>query len=368
MSKASHLDSTATGETQPRRIFGTILDQLPSWLPWVLLRLLSGMGVVLALSFIVFAATQALPSDPARQILGPEADEAAIVLLRTQLGLDRPLPIQYLDWFSRVARGDFGVSLDSNVPVSELLARRLGNTLTLLLCVVALSLPLALTLGIVLALWRDSRPARFFITLLILVKATPDFIIALGLMFVFALNLQWLPAVSLMDPDRSPLAQAEFLVLPALTITLGSLPYLIRLVRTAMIETLESEYVTQARLRGIPEQALIFSHALPNALIPVIYGVALMLSVMVGGALIAEVVFAYPGIGSALNSAVQMRDLPLIQGAVLIITLSVVLINLLADFLTVLLTPRLRTAESKVLNFWRRSYRRAVQPDSSRGW
>jgi len=317
----------------------------PPWLPWLLFRLTSGTATVLVLSAIVFFATQALPSDPARVILGADAPEESIHTLQRQLGLDRPITEQYLTWLGKTVRGDFGVSLDSNIPVTEMIATRMGYSMVILVTVIVSTVPIALSLGILLALRRDSSLDRVSLVSLIVFKAVPGFVIGIILIMIFATGIfQILPAVSLIDPDVPIYRQTHFLILPTLALVLNSLPYLVRLVRTSMIEVLESEYVTQARLRGLPESRILWRHALPNALIPAVYAIAMMLNMLFGGAVLVEVVFTYPGIGSALNSAVEVRDLPMIQAVVLIATAGVVVINLTADLLVVLLTPRLRTA------------------------
>lgn len=319
--------------------------RLPAWLPWFIGRLGYGLLTAWVISLVVFLATQALPSDPARVILGPDAPLESILTLRQQLGLDRPILLQYLSWLAQLLRGDLGVSLDSAQPVATILFDRFGNTLALLLGVLLLVLPLALVIGVGLALRRDSRLDRWGLAALIVLKATPGYLLAIGLVLLFSMpHFDLLPAVSLVDPDRPLWQQLHYLALPVIALSLTALPYLARLVRSSMIETLESDFVGAARLRGVPEWRIVWRHALPNALVPAIQGVALTLRVLIGGALLAEVVFSYPGIGTLLNSAIQMRDLPLIQGVVLVITLGVVLINLLADLLTVLLTPKLRTA------------------------
>lgn len=321
------------------------LTALAPWARWLGRRLLGGAAAVVAISVIVFAATQALPSDPARMVLGPEATEQTVRTLQRQLGLDQPLPVQYLNWCGRLLRGDLGVSLDSQVPVQSLLASRANNSLALLAGVLALLVPLSLAGGVWLALHRDSWLERQLLGALIAIKAVPQFALGIALVMLFATSVwRWLPAVSLLESGRAAWLQPRFLVLPLATLLLAGLPYLCRLVRAAMIEALESEYVLAARLRGVPEWRILWRHALPNALIPAIQGLALTLSVLLGGTLVVEVVFAYPGIGSALNAAIEMRDLPVVQALVLLIAASVVLINLAADLLAVLLTPRLRTA------------------------
>jgi len=320
-------------------------SKLPPWTSWFFGRLLSGASVVLAISFIVFAATQALPSDPARVILGPEATEATIAVLREQLGLNKPIVVQYLHWAGQMLSGDLGRSLDSNVEVGALMRDRFLNSLLLTGCVALLAFPLALTAGVLLALRRDSRSDRASIALLVLFKAIPGFAIAILLVLLFSTSVfKILPAASLLEPDKPLWGQLHYLVLPTVTLALSVAPYLLRLVRASMIEVLESDFVNAARLRGIPERRIIWRHALPNALIPAIQGVAMTLRTFFGGALIAEVVFSYPGIGNTLNAAIEMRDLPMIQAIVLVITVGIVLINLVADLSTVLLTPRLRTA------------------------
>ena len=320
-------------------------SRLPAWLPWFVGRLGYGLLTAWVISLVVFIATQALPSDPARVILGPEAPLESILTLRQQLGLDRPILVQYFSWLAQVLRGDLGISLDSAQPVAELLFIRFGNTLALLLGVLLLVLPLALVIGVGLALRRDSRLDRWGLATLIVLKATPGYLIAIGLVLLFSMpHFDLLPAVSLIDPDRPLWRQLDYLALPVFALSLSALPYLARLVRASMIETLDSDYGGAARLRGVPHWRLVWCHTLPNALVPAIQGVALTLRTLIGGALLAEVVFSYPGIGTLLNSAIQMRDLPLLQGAVLVVTLGVVLVNLLADLLTVLLTPKLRTA------------------------
>ncbi|KAF1033524.1 MAG: Glutathione transport system permease protein GsiC [Pseudomonas sp.] len=337
----------------------------PAWLSWFIGRLGYGALTAWVISLVVFVATQALPSDPARVILGPDAPLESIRTLQHQLGLDQPVLLQYLHWLGAVCRGDLGISLDSNAPVGSLLWGRFGYTLALLAGVLLVVVPAALVLGVALALRRDTRLDRWCLSLLIFLKATPGFLLAIGLVLLFSMpHMDWLPAVSIVDPGVPLWRQLAFLVLPVLALSLSALPYLARMVRAAMIDALESEYVIAARLRGVPQRRIVWRHTLPNALVPAIQGVALTLRTLIGGAVLAEVIFSYPGIGTALHAAIQMRDLPMIQAIVLVITLAVVLINLLADLLTVLLTPKLRTARRVTMiqrnrrgitPWWRRS-------------
>lgn len=330
---------------------------------WLLVRSGSGLATMGLLTFVVFIATQGLPSDPARVVLGPEAPESSVATLRAQLGLDLPLTQQYAHWLGAALSGDMGRSLSSGREVDELVGGRLLNTLSLVSGVLVLTIPSAIWLGVVLAVRQGTRLDRAALSLLIGLKALPVFAIAIGLMMLLSTSVfSLLPAVSLLDPSRSPWSQAEYLILPILTLVLSTVPYLARLVRTATIEVLSADYVVQARLRGIPERRLLLRHVLPNAAIPAIQGIALTTSVMLGGTLVVEVMFNYPGLGSLLNSAVEGRDLPIIQASVLLLSGCIVLVNLAADLLTALLTPKLRRA-ARVDHGARREPAPALKPD-----
>ena len=320
--------------------------EFPAWLPWFLMRIVSGLLVIFVISLIVFIATQALPSDPARVILGAEAPEATVQVLREQLGLNQPILLQYWTWLSQLLQGNFGRSIDSNVPVAQIIQNYFGNTVALSSLVVVITVPISVLLGVWLSLRRDSKLDRIIVSSSILFKAVPGFVIAIWLMMFFSTSiLHVLPAASLLIPGQSPFSQLEFLILPIITLALSLIPYLMRLVRGSMIDALESDYVTSARLRGIPERRIIWKHVLPNALVPVVQGTALTIRVLLSGALIIEVVFSYPGIGNALNAAIEMRDIPTIQAIVLLLTICVVVVNLIADLITTLLTPKIRTAK-----------------------
>ncbi|MFI8032941.1 ABC transporter permease [Acinetobacter sp. ABJ_C3_5] len=338
--RSSNIETAISHQTMTRSF------EIPAWLPWFFTRLLSGVLVVFVISLIVFIATQALPSDPARVILGPEAPEATVQILREQLGLNDPILIQYWHWLSQLLQGNFGRSIDSNVPVVQIVQNYFGNTVALTILVIVITVPLSVVLGVWLSLRRDSKLDRIIVSSSILFKAVPGFVIAIWLMMFFSTSiLHILPAASLLIPEQSAFSQIEFLVLPILTLALSLIPYLMRLVRGSMIDALESDYVTSARLRGIPERRIIWKHVLPNALVPVVQGTALTIRVLLSGALIIEVVFSYPGIGNALNAAIELRDIPTIQAIVLLLTICVVAVNLIADLITTLFTPKIRTAK-----------------------
>lgn len=342
--------TTQTGEINtPTQQVNTQTDQtlaLPAWFPWFLTRIVSGLLVIFVITLIVFIATQALPSDPARVILGAEAPEETVQLLREQLGLTQPILVQYWHWLIQLFQGNFGRSIDSHVPVVQIIRNFFGNTIALSSLVIAITLPISVLLGVCLALRRDSKLDRIVVSTSIIFKAVPGFVLAIWLMMFFSTSVfHALPAASLLIPGQSPFTQIEFLILPVLTLSLSLIPYLMRLVRGSMIDALESDYVTAARMRGIPERRIIWRHVLPNALVPVVQGTALSIRVLLSGAIIVEVVFSYPGIGNALNAAIEIRDIPTIQTIVLLLTICVVIINLIADLLTTLLTPKIRTAK-----------------------
>jgi peptide/nickel transport system permease protein len=316
----------------------------PDWRMWILGRIALGGVVVLFVSLLVFLATQALPADPAQAILGRNATPQRLAALRAQLGLGRPLSEQYLSWLGALFRGDFGRSLAANRPVTDLIGTRLVNSLILMGLSALVALPLAILLGVLTAVRRDSRFDRVMLWMSMVLNSLPDFVIGMVLVVGFATTvLTLLPAVAIFPDGTSPFSQPEVLVLPVATLVLSVLPYLYRLSRAAMIDALESDYVQMSRLKGLPSRVVITRHALPNALVPSIQGSALVLAALLSGTVVVEYVFRYPGLGTALADAVANRDLPVIQGIVLIYAIGTVLFNVVADVLTVLVSPRLRT-------------------------
>lgn len=318
---------------------------MPPLLKLILIRIGLGVLTLFLVSVVVFAATQALPGDTARAILGKEAaDKARYDALKKQLGLDRPMTAQYLSWFGGVVTGHLGKSLVQDEPVTTLLGRRVANTFTLVFIAALLSVPLSLLLGSITALRRDTK---FDVTVTIgslSLAALPEFVIGIVLILLFATQVfNWLPAVSHVDASVPIYQQLKLFVLPAVTLTLAVAPYIIRILRASTIEVLESEYVMMARLKGLPERLVLNRHALPNALAPALQVTALNLAWLAGGVVVVEYLFAFPGIGSALVDAVANRDMPMVQAICLIIATVYVLANLTADILTILVSPRLRT-------------------------
>ena len=312
----------------------------------ILLRRL-GLGAVTLffVSLLVFGTTQALPGDAAQAILGKEATPARLAALRERLHLDEPVWQQYGKWLANMARGDLGRSLATEEPVSQLIAGRVGNSGFLVALSALIAIPLSLALGVISAARRDQAIDHALTTGALVLAALPEFVIGIALILVFATNLvHLLPAVTLLAEGVPIWRQIDQAILPAVTLDLAVIPYMSRIMRASMIEVLESDYVQMARLKGLSPRRVILRHALPNALVPFVQVTALQLAWLAGGVVVVEFVFRYPGIGAALVDVVANRDLPVVQALTLMVGGIYVLLNMVADMATILLTPRLRTA------------------------
>ena len=307
-------------------------------------RLALGVLTLFLISLVVFAAVLALPGEAATAILGREATPDRIAALRDQLNLNDSVITQYLDWIGGVLTGSFGESAATQEPVSELLSDRVANTGFLVFVAAIVAVPLSIGIGVWTAMRRD-RPADHVISNSSLVLAAlPEFVIGIGLILLFATSVfHWFPAVSLLAPDEKAWSNPNVVVLPAATLVLAVTPYISRIMRGSMIEVLESEYVTMARLKGLSERTVIWRHAVPNAIVPAIQVTALQLAWMAGGVVVVEFVFSYPGIGSLFIDAVDNRDMPVVQTITMLAAGIYVVLNLLADLATIAVTPRLRT-------------------------
>lgn len=307
-------------------------------------RILLGIAVVVAVTFVIFLATHALPTDPAQAILGRNATPSSLAALRKQLGLDKPFVVQYWTWLEGAAHGDLGSSLTASGSVTSILGPRIENSLFLLVVTAIISLPLSVLLGAMAAIRRDSWPDRAGLAVSLGVTSLPEFVVGLALIIIFATTVfHALPAVALVSPGQSPWAAPSTLVLPIATLVVVVVPYMYRQVRASMIDALESEYVAMARLNGVPESLVWRKHALPNAIIPMIQASALTLTYLLGGIVVVEYLFGYPGIGGLLVDAISTRDLPVIEGTVLVIATGTIVFNIVADLMTIYATPKLRT-------------------------
>jgi peptide/nickel transport system permease protein len=311
---------------------------------FMLRRVLLGVLVLALVSLLVFAATQAL-GDPARAILGRQATPESLKALQDQLHLDRSLVSQYVTWLTDLLRGDFGDSYAAQEPVSTLIGERIVNSAFLVFCSGIISIPLAIAIGAYAALHRDRRFDSVSSVITLLFAAMPEFVIGLWLVVIFATTVfpGTLPSITLIAPGTRPWDDMTGMVLPTTTLVLAVVPYVARIVRASMIEVLESDYVEMARLKGLSERTVLVRHALPNALGPTFQVIAINLAYLAGGVIVVESIFNYAGIGGALRDGVVTHDIPVVQALAMLIAALYVVLNLLADIATIIVTPRLRT-------------------------
>jgi peptide/nickel transport system permease protein len=315
-------------------------------LRYVLRRLIVMVPVLLVISLVTFALMSIVIGDPVLLILGQEtaADEQTIERMRADLGLDRPLPVQYVDWLSHVARGDLGQSMRSPVPVSQTIIDRLPVTLELTLLTLVLSLSIALPLGIVAALRPGSLVDVAISAMASIGLSIPNFWLGILLIYAFALKLGWLPSGGFVRFTEDPLQNLKLMILPTMTLSTAYIGSQARYMRSAMLDVLGQDYVRTARAKGLAERTVIWAHAARNALMPVITIVGLELAGLFGGAVVTETIFSLPGIGTLLVQSVFGRDVTMVQGIVLFITLAVVLVNLVTDLAYALVDPRIRVS------------------------
>jgi peptide/nickel transport system permease protein len=311
----------------------------------ILRRLALGVLTLWLVSLLVFAALLALPGDAATAILGKEATPDRVAALREQLHLNESVVSQYLHWIGGVLTGSFGTSAATQQAVSHLLSDRVANSAFLVFVAAVVAIPLSIALGVWMAMHRDRPADHVASTTTLVLAALPEFVIGIGLVLLCATSVfHWFPAVSLLAPGEKAWQDPKVVVLPAATLVLAVTPYISRIMRGSMIEVLESEYVTMARLKGLPERTVIWRHAVPNAIVPAIQVTALQLAWMAGGIVMVEFVFSYPGIGTLLVEAVGNRDMPVVQTITMLAAGLYVALNLIADIATILVTPKLRTA------------------------
>jgi peptide/nickel transport system permease protein len=316
---------------------------------FVALRLAAALATLFVVSILVFAGTEVLPGDAASAVLGRTATPGELAELRELMGLDRPAPERYLDWLGGLLTGDLGNSAagyaaGGESPIWDSIKGKIGNSFALAAITAALMVPLALVLGVAAAL-RAGRPLDHTISLTSLaVISLPEFIIGSLLILLFFSWLDILPPVSLVSPGTSPLAKPEILVLPVLTLLGASLAASIRMVRAGMLEVLRADYVEMARLSGFPERTVVRRYALRNALAPSVQIFAQNIQYLVGGIVVTEYLFSYPGLGKELVDSVAIRDVRAVQSVAVLVAAVYVGLNILADLLVVLLVPKLRTA------------------------
>jgi peptide/nickel transport system permease protein len=306
-------------------------------------RLILALFTLLLVSFIIFAVLEILPGDVATRILGRDATSETVAALRERLHLNDPALLRYLRWLGGVLHADFGESLVSSRSVLDVLAPRVMNTAFLSAYAFILYIPLATIPALIQAIRRD-RPVDHAMSIITLVLLSmPDFLLGTLLLLLFVLAIPILPAMSTVDQTSSFMEYLRATTLPALTLAVVMAVYAVRMLRDNLIEVLDADYIRMAELRGVPARRVVWRHALPNALVPSLNVTALNLAYLVGGVVVVEKVFGYPGFGSLLVDSLQLRDFPLIEATILLAAAVYIAANFLADVASILLNPRLRT-------------------------
>jgi len=318
------------------------VDSLNSVIRIIAQRLGLGLLTLLVVSVIIFGAVELLPGDFAEERLGQAATPEAVAAIRKQLGLDQPPVTRYFQWLGAAIQGDFGVSFGNNLAVAGQIFGRFSNTLFLAVLAAAIAVPLALTIGILAALYRNSIFDRVANVGTLASISSPEFFVAYMLILFFAVLNPWLPSISNIHSGMGFWHKIESSLLPALTLTLVVTAHMMRMTRAAIINLLASPYIEMARLKGVKPLRIITHHALPNALAPIINVVALNLAYLITGVVVVEVVFVYPGVGQLFVDSVKRRDIPVVQACCLIFAAAYILLNLTADIMAILSNPRLR--------------------------
>lgn len=310
-------------------------------LKMVVQRVALGVLTLLVVSALVFISVEFLPGDVAEQILGQSATPETLAALRDQLGLNTPPVERYFDWLGGILQGDFGQSVISQRPITELLAQRLGNTLSLALLATLISVPLAVGLGILAALKRNTWVDRTINIGTLTAISFPEYFVAYGLILVFSVKLGWFPSISIVSGTVTFAERIHLTLLPALTLTMIVTAHMMRMTRASIINLLALPYIEMARLKGASQRRVVVVHALPNAIAPIVNVIALNIAYMIAGVVIVEVVFVYPGLGQLLVDSVAKRDVTVVQAACLIFASAFIIFNLVADVISIVSNPRL---------------------------
>ncbi|UXS33762.1 ABC transporter permease [Agrobacterium tumefaciens] len=305
-------------------------------------RLVVMLTTLLIVSFIVFSATSLLPGDTATILLGQAATPEAVAGLRTAMHLDDPALLRFVRWLFGLLQGELGTSYANNMAIADLIGPRFVNSMKLAGITTVIAVPLALTLGISAAMLRGTLYDQAVTVLTIGVISVPEFMIATLAVLLFAVYLKWLPALSLVTEVNTLFDVLRVYAMPVITLTFVVSAQMIRMSRAAVIETLDTPYVEMALLKGAPRMRIVLRHALPNALGPIVNAVALSLSYLVGGVIIVETIFNYPGIAKLMVDGVATRDLPLIQSCAMIFCVGYLLLITTADIIAIMSNPRLR--------------------------
>jgi len=309
---------------------------------YVLRRLVQTLPVLFLSSILVFGLVRFIPGDPAMLIAGPDALPEQITAVRARLGLDQPIYVQYMIWLGQVLRGDLGVSILNGYPVFDLITRKFLATLQLTAGGLLVALVVSLPLGILSAVKRDSWFERLTSLVVALGQAIPTFWLGILLVLVFSLQLKWLPPSGRVEFSQKPVLALRLMILPSLTLGFYSATVLTRFLKSSIREVLEMDYVRTARTKGLTEPGILTRHVLKNALIPVVTILGLQLGAFLGGAVVTESIFDWPGLGRLLLQAIGTRDYPVLQGSVLFVVVTFVCVTLITDLTYGFLEPRIR--------------------------
>jgi peptide/nickel transport system permease protein len=311
-------------------------------LAYVIRRLLSTLIVMAIVGIFVFLLLHLSPGDPAAIIAGDNATPEQITGIRQRLGLEDPLPVQFLRWFGHIAQGDLGVSIFSNEPVLKLVGQRLEPTISLALTTLLIAVTLAVTLG-VLAAWKaNTWVDRLLMVVSVLGFSVPGFVVGYLLIYVFAIELRWLPVQGYTPIAEGVVPWARNLVLPSVTLGLAYVALIARITRASMLDVLAEDYIRTAKAKGVANQSMLLKHALKNAGVPIVTVIGIGVALLFSGVVITETVFNIPGIGRLVVDAIAKRDYPIIQGVILIFSGVYVLVNLIVDLSYTLIDPRIR--------------------------
>ncbi len=309
---------------------------------YLLKRLGLALLTLVLLSLIIFFAGAVLPGNPGRAILGPFASEHAVQALDQKLGLDRPLINQYASWAAGLVRGDLGMSYQFREPVSSFLIPALGRSLKLAAVAFVIVVPLSIAGGVVAALNRGRAVDRTISVTGLSLSTVPEFVSGIVLIVVFAIGLKWLPVTANVPAGTSPPGQLRYLILPAIPLVLILFGYIARMARAGTIEALDSDYVRTATLKGLPRTVVIRRHVLRNSLLPTITVIATQTGYLIGGLVVVETLFNYPGLGRLIVTAANNKDFPMLEAGVLVIGVVYLVATLIADILYTVLNPRIR--------------------------
>jgi peptide/nickel transport system permease protein len=309
---------------------------------YIFRRVLATLPVMAIVAFLVFSLLYIAPGDPAAVIAGDQASPADVERIRQSLGLDRPFLVQFGTWVWRILHGDLGTSIFTNLPVASLIAQRIEPTLSLMVLTLALTIVIAVPLGVMAAWKAGSFVDRAIMAFAVLTFSLPVFVVGYLLAYVFALEFEWLPV-----QGYTPLAHGfwpwlENLILPAVALGGVYIALIARITRASMLEVLQQDYIRTARAKGLGQRSILFVHALKNAAVPIVTVIGIGVALLIGGAVVTESVFAIPGLGRLTVDAILRRDYPVIQGIVLMFSFLYTLVNLMVDVTYTLIDPRIR--------------------------